>query len=338
MIRIAVIGNGNWGTAVAKVIASNTEKYLCFGDEVLLWVHEEMYQNQKLSEYINAFKSNPIYLSGVKLPDNIRAVTDRGEIEECDILVVCLPHQFIGTLADFKTKAGAFAVNMSKGVIVEDKRMYMPSEYISRILGIECCSLMGANIAHEVAQEMLSGCTVGYTKKEQAEVLEMMFENDYFRPRIIPYDRGIEICGGVKNIISLGFGLVDGMDCGSNTKAMVFLQGLIEIERLCSLIGAKFLALESCCVGDLLASSLSGRNFSCGHRMARECCTAEHVEKCMSGQKLQGPETAKSVHEWLQANKHDLSRFPLIEAVYRICYEGESAQHILHVLKKCITD
>lgn len=335
MKKIAIIGNGNWGTTVAKVVASNIEKYLCFDEEVLFWVHEETYQNQKLSEYINAFKSNPIYLCGVKLPDNLRAVTTFEEIENCDIVVICLPHQFIRVLDGLKVKAGAFAINMSKGIIIEDTKMYMPSEYLSKILHVDCCCLMGANIASEVARETLSDCTIGYTRKEQIEDLEMMFENDYFRPNIIPYDRGIEVCGGLKNIISTGFGLVDGMDCGANTKAMVFRQGLIEIERLCKLIGAKFLILESCCVGDLLASCLSGRNFNCGSRMARESCTTEHVEKNMHGQKLQGPETAKSVHEWLLANKHSLSEFPLIEAVYKICYEGETAQHLLTVLRKC---
>lgn len=336
MKKVAIVGNGNWGTCILKLVANNIQNYCVFDHEVLLWVYEEIYQNQKLSEYINAFKSNPIYLPGVKLPNNIKAVTELDEVEQCDIVIICLPHQFIKrTLSDLKMKKGAYAINLSKGMIIEDGKLYLPSEYISKVLKIDCCCLMGANIAKDVAKEEICDCTIGYANKAQYDELEMLFDNDYFRPKIIPYNKGMEICGGLKNIISIGFGIVEGIEYGSNTKAMVFRQGLIEMERFCSLIGAKFMVLESCCVGDLFTSCMSGRNVQCGILMSKDRCKYQDVERTMRGQKLQGPETSKVIHEWLVANNHDTSKFPVMEAIYRICHDGEDGFYLVSILKKC---
>jgi glycerol-3-phosphate dehydrogenase (NAD+) len=165
MKRIFIVGNGNWGTTIAKVIAENVTKSKLFENEVLLYVHDEIYENQKLSEIINQKHSNPIYLPGIKLPDNIKAVTDLSLADQSDIIIICIPHQFIGIIKDIKPKSGCFAINLSKGFIMEGNELLMPSEYISRILKIECCCLMGANIAAEVALEKLCECTIGFTQK-----------------------------------------------------------------------------------------------------------------------------------------------------------------------------
>ncbi|ELA40993.1 glycerol-3-phosphate dehydrogenase (NAD(+)) [Vittaforma corneae ATCC 50505] len=334
MKKVAVIGNGNWGTTVSRLIANNITATQDFDSELLLWVHEEMYQHQKLSEYINALRTNPIYLPGVRLPDNIRAVTSFDEINEADIFVICLPCKFLDTIKEIKPKKGSFAINLSKGLILKDEKLYTPSEYIESILKIECASLCGANIAIEVATEQLSECTVGYTDKDQINCLEWMFDNDYFRPRIIPHDIGIEICAALKNIVSLGFGIIEGMEWGSNTKAMLFRKGLVEMERFCKLMKGKFLVLESCCIGDLLTSCLNGRNFRCGMQMAKDRCKSAEIEKKMGGQKLEGPETVMMINSWLEANNMEIRNFPVFQAIHRICFLGEAPEFLHSVLKK----
>lgn len=332
--KVAIIGNGNWGTTIAKVIANNILGTSDFDPEVLLWVFEETYQQQKLSEYINEIRINPIYLPGIKIPENIRAVTTFDEINTADILVFCLPTRFLSIIREIKPKKGAFGVNLCKGFILRDERLKVPSEYIRDALGIECCSLMGANIAVEVASDQLAECTVGYTKNDQVSWLEWMFDSHTMRPRMVQYDRGMEICGGLKNIISLGFGIVDGMEWGLNTKAMLFRKGLVEIERLCQMTKSKMFLLESCCVGDLLASCLGGRNYRCGVEMAKKRCLSKVIEEKLGGQKLEGPEASKMLVEWCECNKIEVSQFPIIQAVHRICFLGEAPEYLYSVLKK----
>ncbi|KAM0681759.1 hypothetical protein GINT2_000274 [Glugoides intestinalis] len=334
MKKVAIVGNGNWGSAIAKIIANNIIGCTSFDPEVLLWVHEEIYQNQKLSEYINAFKLNPIYLPGIKLPQNLLATTDFDLINNADIIVICLPTRFLDIIRNIKPKEGTFAINLSKGLIFKDQRLYMPSEYIRSILKIDCACLMGPNIAIEVATDSLSECTVGYTNKKQLNCLEWMFDSHYFKPKFIPYDIGIEICGGLKNVISIGFGIADGMEWGSNTKAIVFRKGLVEIERFSKVVDAKFLILESCCIGDLLTSCLSGRNFRCGVEIAKSRCKSDEVEKNMNGQKLEGPETVKIIHDFLEARGIEFSQFPVFQSIYGICFLGASPEQLYEALKK----
>jgi glycerol-3-phosphate dehydrogenase (NAD+) len=334
MKRIAIVGCGNWGTAISKLIANNIIASDDFNPEVLLWVYEEIYQNQKLSDYINAIRSNPIYLPGVRLPENIRAVTGFDEINQADVLVICLPCRFLDVIKQIKPKNGAFALNLSKGLILNYKKLCTPSQYIKNLLNIECASMCGANIASDVALDQLSESTLGYTKNEQISYLEWMFDCDTFRPRIIPYDIGIEICGALKNIVSLAVGIVEGMDWGSNTQSMAFRKGFVEMERFCKLMKCKFFIYESCCIGDLFTSCRGGRNYRCGIEMARNRCCSCDVESEMGGQKLEGPETVRMIAEWMVANDMEISKFPVFQAIHRICFLGEAPEYLHSVLKK----
>lgn len=333
MKKIIIIGNGNWGTSIAKVLAENVRNSKLFDNEILMYVHEELFEDRKLSEIINERHSNPIYLPGIKLHENIRAVTDISCANEADIIIVCVPHQFLGIIKDIKPKSSSFAINLSKGFIIENNELLMPSEYISRVLRIECCCLMGANIAGEVALEKLCECTIGFTQKSQIKYLKKMFNNDYFRTKILPFNKGMEVCGGLKNIISLAFGITRGMEWGSNAEAIVFRKGLVEIKKFCKLIGASFLGLESCCVGDLLTSCISGRNYKCGVELGSCKTMICDIEQKMSGQKLQGPDTAKTVYEWLSLQNIKSQKFPLLSSIYKICFLNGNCEDLKEALK-----
>lgn len=332
--KIAVIGNGSWGTAIAKVIANNIAVSDNFDPELLLYVREETYENQKLSEYINELRINPIYLPGVKLPDNILAVTSYDDIKNADVYVICLPCKYLDTIKDLKPKSGSFAVNLAKGLILKDKKLCTPTEHIKSILKIECACLYGANLAVEVATDQLSETTIGYTEKDQVNCLECMFDSETFRPRIIPYEIGMEISAALKNVVSLGFGIAEGMGWGSNTKSMMFRKGLVEIDKFCKLMKGKFMVYESCGIGDLLASCMGGRNFKCGAEMGRKRCSSADVEGKMGGQKLEGPQTVKMLVSWLEVNELEVNEFPVLQAIYRICFQGEAPEHLHSVLKK----
>ncbi|GAM85209.1 hypothetical protein ANO11243_032130 [Dothideomycetidae sp. 11243] len=182
--RVAVIGSGNWGTTIAKVIAENAlEHGELFEEEVRMWVFEEQVtipkdspsydpgselctKPQKLTFIINRLKENVKYLPGVRLPKNLIAdASIEDTVKDATILVFNLPHQFINNTCDsLKGKVLPYARGVSciKGVNVSERGIELFSESIGRKLGIYCGALSGANIATEVALEKWSETTVAY--------------------------------------------------------------------------------------------------------------------------------------------------------------------------------
>jgi len=182
--KITVVGSGNWGSTIAKVIAENTlEHPELFEKEVQMWVHEEQvelpksskhYESnsslakgpQNLTDIINTFHENVKYLPDIQLPKNIVAnpsITD--SVKDATILIFNLPHQFIGkTCQQLQGKIVPFARGISciKGVEVSDQGIGLFSESIGQKLGIYCGALSGANIATEIAKEKWCETTVAY--------------------------------------------------------------------------------------------------------------------------------------------------------------------------------
>lgn len=182
--KVTVVGSGNWGSAIAKIVAENTKEHPhLFEPDVQMWVYEEettipkaskhydpsseySTKTQKLTTLINHFHENVKYLPDIALPTNIIANPSLQEsVEGSSILVFNLPHQFIGGLCDqMKGHILPYARGVSciKGVHVSSSDVNLFSESIGEKLGIYCGALSGANIASEVAQEKFSETTVAY--------------------------------------------------------------------------------------------------------------------------------------------------------------------------------
>ncbi|KAJ5820418.1 Glycerol-3-phosphate dehydrogenase [Penicillium riverlandense] len=179
--KVAVVGSGNWGTAIAKIVAENTAANSdIFQEKVEMWVFEENVEipktskhydpaqtsPQKLTEVINRIHENVKYLPGISLPANLHANPSLEEtVKDSTILVFNLPHQFIiKTCEQLKGKILPYARGISciKGVDVNEEGINLFSETIGKTLGIYCGALSGANIANEVAQEKWSETSVAY--------------------------------------------------------------------------------------------------------------------------------------------------------------------------------
>lgn len=169
--RVAVIGSGNWGTTICKVVAENTKANGdLFEQDVQMWVFEEQVtvddKQQKLTEVINSKHENVKYLPNVPIPTNIIANPDLVDAaKDATILVFNLPHQFIARTCDqLKGHIVPFARGISciKGVEVTESGCHLFSDSIGHRLGIYCGALSGANIATEVALEKWSETTVAY--------------------------------------------------------------------------------------------------------------------------------------------------------------------------------
>ncbi|UPX17981.1 Glycerol-3-phosphate dehydrogenase (NAD(+)) [Ascochyta rabiei] len=178
--KVTIVGSGNWGTTMAKLVAENTKaNSSLFEEEVQMWVYEEDYaipknsqhyngsdKPEKLSQLINKVHENIKYLPNITLPPNVVANPDLPDAcKDSTMLVFVLPHQFIArTCSQLSGKILPYAraICCTKGVDVSEKGIQLMSEAIGKGLNIYCGALSGANIASEIAKELYSETTVAY--------------------------------------------------------------------------------------------------------------------------------------------------------------------------------
>ncbi|XP_057491543.1 glycerol-3-phosphate dehydrogenase [NAD(+)]-like [Actinidia eriantha] len=328
--RVTVVGSGNWGSVAAKLIASNTIKLTSFHDEVRMWVFEEVLPSgEKLSEVINKTNENVKYLPGIKLGKNVVAVPDlENAVRDANMLVFVTPHQFMEGICKRlvgKIRENAEAISLIKGMEVKMEGPCMISSLITQQLGINCCVLMGANIANEIAVEKFSEATVGYREnREIAEKWVRLFNTSYFMVSAVQDVEGVELCGTLKNVVAIAAGFVDGLEMGNNTKAAIMRIGLREMKAFSKLLFSSVkdsTFFESCGVADLITTCLGGRNRKCAEAFARNGGKRSFDEleaEMLQGQKLQGVSTAKEVYEVL-SHRGWLELFPLFTTVHEIC-------------------
>lgn len=171
-LKVCLVGSGNWGSAVAKIIATNVIGLDEFLNEVTMYVYEEMVEGEKLSEVINTRHENVKYLPGIKLPENVRADPNLvNSAQDADVLVFVVPHQFVPGICDKlkgNLKPGAVGVSLIKGLEAKPGgKLELVSHFIASSLDIPMSVLMGANIATEVAHECHCEATLGCKDKTQ---------------------------------------------------------------------------------------------------------------------------------------------------------------------------
>ncbi|XP_064118452.1 glycerol-3-phosphate dehydrogenase [NAD(+)], cytoplasmic-like isoform X2 [Macrobrachium nipponense] len=325
--KICIVGSGNWGSAIAKIIGNNVTKFDQFDNEVRMYVYEEMIDGKKLTEIINTTHENVKYLPGKKLPENVVAIPDVLQAaQDADVLVFVIPHQFIKTICAplvGKLKPTAVGISLIKGFdIAEGGGIALISHIIHKVVNIPMSVLMGANLAGEVADEKFCETTIGCRDINVGRMYRDLIQTDYFRVVVVDDVEAVEVCGALKNIVATGAGFIDGLGFGDNTKAAVIRLGLMEMIKFCEVFyaGSKLgTFFESCGVADLITTCYGGRNRRVAEAFVKTGKSIEELEKEMlNGQKLQGPQTAAEVNYMLK-NKDMEDRFPLFTSIHRVC-------------------
>ncbi|XP_056619150.1 glycerol-3-phosphate dehydrogenase 1-like protein [Triplophysa dalaica] len=341
-LKVCIVGSGNWGSVIARIIGSNAQKLQHFATTVKMWVYEEVVNGKKLSEIINTDHENVKYLPGYNLPENVVAVPHiRDAADGADILVFVVPHQFIRKLCEEMVgcvSEKARGITLIKGIDEGPEGLKLISDIIREKMGIDVSVLMGANIANEVAAEKFCESTIGSKVLENGLLFKELLQTPNFRITVVDDADTVELCGALKNIVAVGAGFCDGLQCGDNTKAAVIRLGLMEMiafAKLFSKDGSVSSAtfLESCGVADLITTCYGGRNRRVAEAFAKTGKSIEELEKEMlNGQQLQGPLTSAEVYHILkQKNLED--KFPLFTAVYQICFNGKPVQDMITCLQ-----
>ncbi|CAL1597833.1 unnamed protein product [Knipowitschia caucasica] len=340
--KVCIVGSGNWGSAIAKIIGHNVKGSNRFDPMVSMWVYEEMIEGRKLTDIINTEHENVKYLPGHKLPRNVVAEADITEaVKGAAILVFVIPHQFISKLCDqikpHIDPGSTIGISLIKGIDEGPAGLRLISDIIREKLDIDVSVLMGANIASEVAEEKFCETTIGSKNLLSGVIFKELFQTPNFRIAVINECDTVELCGALKNIVAVGAGFCDGLGFGDNTKAAVIRLGLMEMvafaRMFCSGDVSSSTFLESCGVADLITTCYGGRNRKVAEAFVRTRKSIAELEaEMLNGQKLQGPQTSAEVYKILQ-KKSLVEKFPLFAAVYLICFEGKAVEEFITCLQ-----
>lgn len=341
--KVTIIGSGNWGATIAKIVGFNAMRYPELENIVTMWVFEEMVNGEKLTEIINKTHENVKYLPGIALPHNVIAEPDLQKASaDADILVFVVPHQFLPNVCKQMSghlKKGAYAVSLIKGLSEkEDGTIELISDMIRTKLEIPTAVLMGANLAHEVSKEYYCEATVGCSDHEKGQELKKIMQTDYFRIVVVKDEVGVELCGALKNVVAVGAGFADGLGYGDNTKAAVIRLGLMEMMKLMqeiykerNIVQGTF--LESCGIADLVTTCYGGRNRRIAEAFVKTRKTIAQLEKEMlNGQSAQGPLTARELY-LLMKQLNITARYPIFACIHEICSGQKSPDEFIHCLR-----
>lgn len=324
--NIVVMGGGSWGTALAVLLAEN-------GHSVTLWEF-----SPEAASNMEKDRENKIYLKGVKFPENLR-VTNKIEnlLVDKSFLIMSIPSQYLRSIISKvaeQISSELIIVNTAKGLeIASHQRL---SEVIKEeILGKfhkNILVLSGPTHAEEVAMKMPSAIVVASKDKENAQKVQKIFSNDYFRVYINSDIAGVEIGGSLKNCIAIAAGIVDGMGFGDNSKAAIISRGTSEIIRFGERFGADFKTFSGLSgVGDLIVTCTSKHS---RNRYVGECLgkgqTMEEIMKDMV-MVAEGVPTTKAVYEISKEKKIEM---PIIDALYSVLYEGKNPKSMIEALMK----
>lgn len=298
--RLAVIGAGAWGTALAQVAAGA-------GRETLLWALEG-----EVADSVNSAHENRLYLPGVSLSPVIRCTNDLADLEACDAWLLVTPAQHMRSVLEQAPHCGRPLVLCSKGI--EEK-----SGLLLHHVAAEVCPdsriavISGPTFAHEVAGGLPTAVTLACEDSALAEALRDRIALPTFRIYLSSDVTGAEIGGAVKNVLAIACGVVEGRHLGLNARAALIARGFAEMTRFGLALGANTETLAGMSgLGDLVltCTSTSSRNFSLGKGIAE----GRSVAELMSDRRTvaEGAFTAPVLRRL--AGKHQVD-MPIVEAV-----------------------
>lgn len=297
-MKIAVLGNGAWGSSLAGLCQRR-------GHAVRIWgVPSRAGEAATLAEA----------LDGAEMV--LLVVPSHAMREVCAQIRPLLPK-------------GALLVSAAKG-IEEDSDLRM-SEIILQVTGRpEVAVISGPSFAAEVAKGMPTALVCASPLEAQARLVQKALTGEDFRIYTSTDVAGVELGGALKNVMAIAAGACAGLGLGDNSRAALITRGIAELSRVGTALGGSaqtFFGLSG--LGDLIltCSSVQSRNYQVGEGLGRGL-TLEQVMASLKGT-AEGVKTARSVHQMLEKRGLDA---PILAAVHQLLYEAKPAREALRDL------
>lgn len=321
MSRVAVVGDGAWGTALALLLHRN-------GHELRVWgaFEDNVRDTNSRHENIN-------FLPGIDLPEDMLFTADpAAAVESAEVVVLAAPSQFyeqVLTRFEGLIERDALVVSVTKGLDRETHRRM--SELAEQMLDIAAvAALSGPSFADEVAAGLPTAVVIACRDEARAERLQRVFSSELFRAYTSDDVIGTELGGALKNVVAIAAGVSDGIGFGYNSKAALITRGLAEIKRLGCALGARpetFAGLSG--MGDLLMTCMGrlSRNRSVGARLG----SGEKIEAILAGMRQVAEGVWNCANARAVAHEHGVE-VPITDEVYAIVNEGKNPRDALQAL------
>jgi glycerol-3-phosphate dehydrogenase (NAD(P)+) len=320
--RIAILGAGSWGMALAVWLAGR-------GHAVTLWGHDPEHIRQ-----LRETRANAVYLPGIELPAGVSPTADMADLHGADLALFVTPSRALREVAGQVAAGaglapGAILLSCTKGI--EYGSGLRMSEILAACLpGHPAAVLSGPSHAEEVARGGPTAIVIGCNQPDAAERLQCLFNAAALRAYTSDDAAGIELGGALKNIFAIAAGMSDGLGFGDNAKAALVTRSLAELIRLGERLGGRretFQGLSG--IGDLMVTCFSrhSRNRQVGERLGR----GESLEAITGSMRMiaEGVPTARSAFE---RARHFNVQTPIIDQVRAILYEKRSPAEALRSL------
>lgn len=323
--KIAVLGAGSWGTALAVMWNQD-------GKETVLWTP---FTEEK--ERIRSDGENKAVLPGIKVPDSLPIETSlETTLAGAGLVILAVPSKFIRKVVHESAAyldASAVVVSAAKGLEDQEsgtpKRMSEVIEEELKATGSRCgvAVLSGPSHAEEVGREQPTTIVIAGARAEEirnfasTKVLRMYTSDDLI---------GVELGGVLKNPIAIAAGISAGLGAGDNAAGALVTRGMVEISRLGVAAGASqqtFSGLSG--IGDLVTTCLSkhSRNRRVGYEVGRGKKLDQVLKEL--GMVAEGVNTARTVDKWaLRLNVET----PITSGVCRVLFEGSDPRKELDLL------
>ena len=325
--KIAVIGGGSWGTALAILFSKQ-------GNNVYLWT------KNKYIERLNINRENNKYLPGINFPKNLKIDSNFQNVcTNAKIVFIVIPsHSFRNIFNELLPFLEDNCITISAVKGIENNSLKTMTQIMNEEIRkknykekrIKTGVLSGPSFAKEVAVDIPTAVTIGFNDIKTAQGIQDIINSNNFRVYASSDVIGLEISAAFKNIIAIATGVSDGIGYGLNTRAALITRGLAEITRLGIALGAKketFSGLSG--IGDLILTCTGdlSRNRSVGLKLGQGK-TMEIIKKEMS-MVAEGIKTTKSGYKLAKKTKIEM---PILEQVYKIIYKNKNCKKAVNEL------
>ncbi|HPV70423.1 MAG TPA: NAD(P)H-dependent glycerol-3-phosphate dehydrogenase [Candidatus Magasanikbacteria bacterium] len=326
-IEISILGTGNMGTALAKLISGN-------GYRVKMWgIDQEAINN------INTHHENKKFLPGVPLNDHVTAHLELSEtIKNTKIIIVAVPTQVTQgvseKMATYLNKeqiilSASKGIEMNTGLTVTK----IIKKHIPRFCQKNLAVLMGPLFASEISQGVPTVGVIATSKIYNFKILKEVFQNSTFFVRYSKDLIGAELAGALKNVYAIILGVCDGLGYGWNTKSAAITAAIKEMALVGTYLGGrKETFYELAGMGDLLTTGFGEK--SRNRRFGEKVCSGLSVNDVLKeiGQVVEGASTVKILSRLLQKSK---IKTPLLKAVNDLVNDKKDpCQIMLQILEK----
>ena len=308
-MNISILGYGVYGKALAGVFLEKET------NKVSVW---NKFEHEFDKKYVK-----------------INFTTNLGSaVKDADLIVIAIPVAFLDeTIASLKE------VYEEQDILIASKGIEIDSglfayEIVRKYLGnVPVGVISGGTFAGDMVNKKIMGITLGTKYDSIKDKVKASFETNYLKVQYIDDIVGVSVCGSIKNVMAIGFGLLDGAKYPPSSRFLFLTKAIYEIRDLIKELGGnESTVLTYAGIDDIMmtCTSVESRNYSLGNLIGKNS-TREEIEDYKSKTTIEGLGTSKAIYK-LARDKN--IKLPLSEVIYKILYEDKDINELIKILEK----